>query len=526
MDIRGKKLLITAGIIILLFLGVTSYFIFFKKGTNQGQEVNVRNNLFPFNERSVLISDLPTITDSTTDFIESTVDVGTLDEIIRKDRLRKITSFPISGFVSFPLQKFITETVLDEKTNLEKQITRPVITHTLRYNDQRNGHIFESVITEESIISKKITNTNLPPAEDLTFNTSGTAGIIRYEKNGGIESFKLLLPEPPTLPPYCMITLTGDTKIGSKGDEVKKIQQYINQRFNQKLIIDGAFGKKTADFVKQLQKSFELTETGIVDESLRFKIDDECTVLKTEVARKQNEPQELQGSLISGYINQIVKNPFSDQIFTLVKENGQISGILESITGTIRTKIFNSPFTEWIPQFISGNRVLLTTYASGEIAGYVYQLNTQTGSFQKIIGPINGLTTLVSPDGSHILMSSNQNGQLVTQIITVSTRATTTLPFITLPEKCVWYSNDQFYCGVSLSIPSGTYPDDWYKGSTRFSDVLWSYSLSENRPVQIAQFPESVDIIRAQADTNFEYIFFMNKSTYELWSYRIGGSDE
>jgi hypothetical protein len=82
-----------------------------------------------------------------------------------------------TNFMSF-VRPFI-----DEKTGKEKTITTPITIHHIRYNDQRNGHIFDGVITDESILNKKITKTDLPAAEELIFNKTGSIGYLRYEKD-------------------------------------------------------------------------------------------------------------------------------------------------------------------------------------------------------------------------------------------------------------------------------------------------------------------------------------------------------
>ncbi len=47
-------------------------------------------------------------------------------------------------------------------------------------------------------------------------------------------------------------------KIGSKGEDVKKLQSYLN------LCVDGIFGKMTEESVKQFQKENKLTPDGVV----------------------------------------------------------------------------------------------------------------------------------------------------------------------------------------------------------------------------------------------------------------------
>ena len=236
MDQRGKRLLTIAAIVILLFLGVTSYFIFFTKKPDTTNSVSINNSLVLFDEKQLTETNGIVTIGGETENPTFTTDVNPVSSNSR-ERLRKITSFPVSGFVSFLLKTNRVDVVIDEKTGKEKQVITPVTTHHIRYNDQRNGHIFDGIVDDSSILNSKITKTDLPSAEELIFNSTGTAGFLRYEKNNQIETFKLTIPgdKKITIPQICTTPLTTDLKVTSKGSEVKILQDYLNYKFNQKL---------------------------------------------------------------------------------------------------------------------------------------------------------------------------------------------------------------------------------------------------------------------------------------------------
>ncbi len=524
MDQRGKRLITIAAIVILLFLGITGYFIFFKKDSTT-QVVDINGNLVPFDMRSGQINEIPTPVDNNQTPIEQLDAAQEPTPVTSRERLRKITTFPVSGFVSFLENSTVMEKIIDPKTQKEILSTKPITIHHVRYNDQRTGHMFNGVITEESILNSKITETNLPSAEELSFNKSGDVGYLRYEKNGGIETFKLIIPPPPTLPTYCNYSLVQDLKIGSKGDSVKSLQQYLNAKLNLKNTVDGVFGNGTAGLVRQIQKLFLVPITGIVDQPTINAINLECSTLRQQIEETLDNPVQLKGSVVSGYLSQLVKNNNENSLFFLLRESGKTKGYLQSFASNSSNQIFESSFSEWMPQFVNKNLITLTTYASAVADGYMYGINPETKNFSKLLGPLQGLTTLTSPDGNNVLVTFVQNEQLTTQIINTNTGRSTKLPFITLPEKCTWYSNDQLFCGIPKSFTTAVYPDDWYKGVVSFSDVLWSYTVSTGRSVQIVEPKESLDIFRMESYPSIGYLFFMNKNNYELWSYRISGDD-
>lgn len=530
MDQKGKRLLVIALFVILIFLGISVYLIFFQKNSSQNQSVDVGNNLVPFDQRFPNNSNIPS-TDSDEITPPETIPLSELDTsatpVNSRNRLRKITSFPVSGFTSFISTEQRKETIIDKKTEQPKEITTPITIHHIRYNDQRNGHIFDGVITDESILNKKITQTDLPASEELIFNHSGTIGYLRYEKNGKLNTFKLTLPveKTKTIPKVCTTTLTRDLKIKDKNNEVKILQDYMNYKFNQNLVLDGIFGTKTESSVKIIQNMFSIPETGIVDVATREAMSTECTTIQQKIVTENNTPKELTGSLIPQYLQHLIRNTTDNTIFNLERTNGKTIGFIQSFTDTTVTKIFDSTFNEWMPQFVNKNLITLTTYASGKIDGYMYGLNPTTKNFSKIIGPLQGLTTKTSPNGTHAIITFTMDNSMISRLINLETNIMQPLPFVTLPEKCTWYSNDIFYCGVPTSYPSGLYPDDWYKGKVIFTDTLWKYQVSTQQSTQVITPIQPINIFRIESDTETEYLFFMNKNTYELWSYRIGGDD-
>jgi hypothetical protein len=527
MDQRGKRLLIIALVVILLFLGVTGYFLFFAKKNSVAPTTGIDPNLFPFDQQSNQIKDLPVVTNGetqsgTTDEIKPLPD----SEAVQRPRLRKITNFPVSGFVSFTTPDVATETILDPKTNTEKQVSTPVNIHRVRYGDQRTGHIFEGVINETSILNRKITKTDLPTGEEFVFNKTGTRGILRYEKNRTIGSFQVELPTfEKEVPKYCKIIFKTDLKIGMRNAEVKKLQAYLHEKYGKNIKIDGIFLTQTRGFVQEIQHEFSLNETGVFDEPTRIAISTECETLKQPISKTSEEPYELKGSLVDGLITQIVKNNTDNTVFLIKKTNGKSVGLLKNFNDNTTTPVFSSSFNEWMPQFVNKTLITMTTYASHAFGGYMYDLDPITQKFTKVLGPSFGLTTLTSPDGKYVLVSNIENNQLVTKVVDLNTRTQKILPFTTLSEKCVWYDNSQLFCGVPNTLPQGQYPDDWYKGVVSFKDTLWLYNIADNRAVSVITPNETVDMFRMESFITPEYIFFMNKNNYELWSYRVGGTE-
>lgn len=528
MDQRGKRLITIAAIVILLFLGVAVYFIFFNNGSNSSQQsVSINKSLVPFDEKTLSNTNGITTIGGNTEATPTELNANPTQNNTR-ERLRRITPFPVSGFISFLVKTVRIDTVIDEKTGKEKQITVPVTKHHIRYNDQRTGHIFDGIIEDESILNSKITKTNLPSAEELVFNPTGTIGYLRYEKNNKIETFKLIIPgdEKVIIPQVCITPITSDLAVKSRGEEVKILQDYINYKLSENLTFDGVFGKKTQTLIKNIQKTAGIPQTGTIDQSTRDLIAKDCVDIQQKAAIANSaEPKELKGSLVSGYINQLVHNTQINTVFSLEQLRGKTIGNLLSPETGQTTSVFSSSFGEWMPQYVNKNLITMTTYAAGSVDGYMYGLNPVNQTFSKILGPLKGLTTLTNPAGTQTLISTIDNGFPVTRLVNITNGTSQSVPFVVLPEKCSWYSNDTFYCGVTSSFPKGVYPDDWYKGLVSLSDTIWSYTISTKEARQVAIPPQTLDIIKMESNPDAGYLFFINKINNELWSYRVGGED-
>lgn len=184
---------------------------------------------------------------------------------------------------------------------------------------------------------------------------------------------------------------------------------------------------------------------------------------------------ELTGSFLSSNINQIIPSPQGDKILTVEKSQTGALFTINAWSGSNPQIIFRSPISDWVAEWPNTKTVILTTKASADVPGYVYALNLTDSSLTKIIGPIPGLAVKTSPLGDKLFYSGlNSAGSLVSGIYNLKTTTFTRLPLTTLANKCIWSRDDiNLYCGISETLPTGTLPDDWYKGKIQFSDNLW-----------------------------------------------------
>ncbi len=207
------------------------------------------------------------------------------------------------------------------------------------------------------------------------------------------------------------------------------------------------------------------------------------------------------------------------------KDEGVYTNVfLSDFNGNNKRQIFSSPFSEWLLDWSNKENVILATKPSAYYGGFVYNINTKTSSMEKVTGGANGLTFKDGADLFGILGTTGENS-LSVYSFNKETSGATNLGIGTLPEKCEIYSVSVSYCFVPNFIPSGAYPDDWYKGQISFNDSLWRIDLNNrvvNKVADISQVAGySVDGISPVISGDNEDLLFINKKDLSLWLYDL-----
>lgn len=257
------------------------------------------------------------------------------------------------------------------------------------------------------------------------------------------------------------------------------------------------------------------------------KFKDKKSFLEQEII-KQRSPEETSGVFLPENIQEITVSKNDDKkIFYLINREGGTIGAIYNTDTDKTAQIFQSVFTEWLTQWPSKKIITLTSKPSGEVGGFLYFLNASTEKTTKILGNINGLTTLTSPDGKKIAYSESTATGFSLNIYDIKNRQSQQLPLNTLPEKCVWgiENTNLLYCAVPTNIPLGTYPDIWYQGLVSFSDEIWTID-TETFTTNLLINPsdtvkEEMDAINLQIDPTENFLLFTNKKDSSLWGLRL-----
>ena len=518
------KKIIIFGIIILIITGfIGFYFITKKNSTSPDTQGN--KNLFPFGDgtESTTGSNSPVATGGNVDTTGTPQPSdGTAIATTNDQRLRQITIYPVTGFFSSIIQHSILEPKLDEKTQQTTLVARTIPMNKIRWNIKQTGILMDAEISNDAIITTQKTATRSPDAREIWFTNNGDTIFFRGWDgvNRSITTFVGTVPKPPTLD-YCGTTLTQDLKVGSKTSDVRELQKYLNKKLSLNLAVDGVLGTKTFALVKQIQIALNLPETGVYDVKTREGINADCVAIVTAFNKQKNAPVELNSTFLQKDISRGAVSPDGAQIFLFVPADGGVMGMIGTSNGSGLKKVFESAASEWSAQWVNKDIIALTTLASREADGYLYFLNPSTGAMKKILGPIRGLTTLVSPDGKTVFYSTSTDRGFATKTYATDTGSTQNIDLATIPSKCTWQDTSTLFCGVPKTLPTGQYPDNWYQGTVSFNDVLWAINVSQNTTRLIVSPDQTFDMVHLGVSPDGNYIYFINKTDETLWSYRL-----
>ena len=226
----------------------------------------------------------------------------------------------------------------------------------------------------------------------------------------------------------------------------------------------------------------------------------------------------LTGDFLPDGIIDLAISPDGKTLDYIVPVSGGSIGMNVKTDGSGRKQIFQSGFSEWLLDW-KANGLYATTKAAAGINGQLYKIST-TGSFQKVIGNVPGLTTVASPDGKKVLYGIGNGTGDTLHIYTVKDNSDSNTGLGGLPEKCVWTADSStVYCGVPQYMASDAYPESWYQGLEHFNDAVWKIDASTGLTIKLTTGAEGlIDMTNLTLAQDNSFLYFVNKNDGSLWS--------
>lgn len=188
-----------------------------------------------------------------------------------------------------------------------------------------------------------------------------------------------------------------------------------------------------------------------------------------------------------------------------------------------REVVLESPLSEWRVEWKDDTTLVLYTKPSGLIPGYAYNLDIQTGQLTPLLRGIEGLSGTTDSTGARLAYSRAGSQTTVLRIYSDTDETPEFALTQTLQDKCVWSTTnpETLYCAVPQTIPSATYPDEWYKGRVTFEDTIWVFNSTTGIGSRIYNPKEaqnaSLDLINLSATNGDQYLIAQDKINGTLW---------
>ncbi len=236
----------------------------------------------------------------------------------------------------------------------------------------------------------------------------------------------------------------------------------------------------------------------------------------------------IEGVFLPSSVTEIAVSPQNDNVFYLNKPEvrGKTFGVVSDFENEKQDIIFSMPFGEFNVSWPSENIIALLTKPASGVKGFLYFLYPNTEKFEKVIGDVEGLGALVSPDGKKVIYSQNAKRNFSVKIFDVEEGSSNSFGVKTMPEKCVWSLSEEnlVYCGVPKSLPRAEYPNDWYQGKISFNDSIWKIDIDSGETTLLLENAnaDAINLFFAGGEAESEkYLVFTNKKDNTLWSLKL-----
>jgi hypothetical protein len=541
-------------ILLVLILGIVTWFFVFLNSQQQTEIVERVRESSPFgeirtnNNNNEGDQDLNDRGNSDSDGDQNTTNPDSTDPepdvVPLLPRLQRISSIPTGGFqplVTITQEEISDITISEEGETIETTEVVDVENHSVRYASILDGTVYESFIDNTSLEQETVVGNFIPNSEQIHFSKDGNFVGFQYWDNDSrvIETYLTEITKRSLDVDDCPFNFERGLEIGDSNDSVLELHQFLNREPKTRVSETGinspgnegsTVTEATIAAIKNFQTLHELEIDGVLGRGTKAVMESVCKDQQTQLAQEafdaNPEKYDIRGSFASENIESLSYAPESNRVFYIQPKNNGVEGVIRNLDTGVQQTIFNSPHSEWLHEWNYEGEIILTTKPSYQAIGYSYSLDPNTGDFFKIIEG-RALTVTGNHDGTYLFGTRIVDNNVDSFIVERESGLTSLLLTQTFPEKCVWSrSNISIYCFVPNNLAyQHQYPDIWYQGIERFQDTLWEINaetLDESLVSDIVvEYNADLDVERVDIDREGDYIYFINKTQEDLWSYRI-----
>jgi len=202
-------------------------------------------------------------------------------------------------------------------------------------------------------------------------------------------------------------------------------------------------------------------------------------------------------------------------LYTLEGESG-VSGYSYNTKKETGIQLFLIPLKD-VTVLWGGESIHVYTTPTASQTGYLYKISKNELAYVTEGGP--GLMGFIFNNAP--IVTTTDDAWAVSSVIALGKKAP--LPMAVIPEKCV-ESETFLYCAVPRDFGNvGTFPDNWYKGVTSYSDILWEIDVAVGIAIPISDFEfesgRQIDVSKIGISEDNTRLYFINKNDNTLWMF-------
>jgi hypothetical protein len=225
-------------------------------------------------------------------------------------------------------------------------------------------------------------------------------------------------------------------------------------------------------------------------------------------------------------IKEIAIRSDGKKIFYYITNNSASSWFISNPDGTEQSVVLTHPLTEWLPKWISTDTIIMQSRSSSESVGYTYSFDVKNKTLKKVGVGLVGLSANTNNDGTLSIVSGGGN---FPQIFLINNKEVSVSELAAggMAEKCVWTKEkvSSVYCAIPSQIPTGNYPDIWYKGLVSTQDFIEKIDVSNKIYTRTADLfslsQEKIDAVDLSLSPDETHLVFRNKIDGFSWLLRV-----
>lgn len=544
---NNRKIKIFALIFFILILIALAVFFLLRSQTGKDIVKKTRDN-FPFGkvETGAPVQQGGTQTSSETDKQQETVEEES-EPKRAGPRLRQVSDFPTGGFAPIIRveEKEVTDISIDAN-GVSSQVTKmiDVENNYVRYSAIDDASLYDSKLTPFEITQELLTENYIPNAEHVFFSHDGSHALFQYWNSDErvIETYLGQIKKKELDIKECPYDFTQPIILDEEGEHVLDFHEFLNKNKQTRIASSGVNSPgnegslvvpATITAIKNFQSLYELDIDGKLGPATQKKMLEICDTYEKIKAEKVFAELDtrygITGSFLPQKLSTVSIKPDGSEFFYLKEAKDKVVGVVQNFVSNEKKEIFSSPYMGWLSQWNNDNSIEIATKPSYLSSGYSYTLDPSDGDYHKSFKQKKGLTTLASPNNDYVLaFESLDNKSTRLSVYNRETKQMRPLNIQSFPEKCTWSQGDSpvLYCFVPNQLAYGNeYPDIWYQGLETYADSLWKINpktlVAEIVSDIQDEYQKEFDALKVGIDKNTDYLYFIDKNTEHLWSYRL-----